>query len=86
MHRKVENAYCKGPEDCDGSYPIEEIKNTLKDVDILLTEKIGGCPQEELSSINLISDDSYALQPIEKSVITSYSIHYTKLYDVSLQV
>jgi len=68
MHRKVENAYCKGPEDCDGSYPIEEIKNTLKDIDILLTEKIGGCPQDELNSINLISDDSYALQPIEKSV------------------
>jgi nitrogen fixation protein NifB len=68
MHRKVENAYCKGPEDCDGSYPIEEIKNTLKDIDILLTEKIGGCPQDELNTINLISDDSYALQPIEKSV------------------
>ncbi len=71
MHRKVENAYCKGPEDCDGSYPIEEIKNTLKDVDILLTEKIGGCPQDELNSINLISDDSYALQPIEKSVFAA---------------
>ena len=68
MHRKVENAYCKGPEDCDGSYPIEEIKETLKDVDLLLTEKIGDCPQSELKSINLISDDSYALQPIEKSV------------------
>ncbi|RXJ68567.1 nitrogenase cofactor biosynthesis protein NifB [Halarcobacter ebronensis] len=68
MHRKVENAYCKGPEDCDGSYPIEEIKQTLKDVDLLLTEKIGDCPQGELKSINLISDDSYALQPIEKSV------------------
>jgi len=68
MHRKVENAYCKGPEDCDGSYPIEEIKETLKDVDLLLTEKIGECPQGELKSINLISDDSYALQPIEKSV------------------
>ncbi len=68
MHRKVENAYCKGPEDCDGSYPIEEIKDTLKDIDLLLTEKIGDCPQGELQSINLISDDSYALQPIEKSV------------------
>ena len=42
MHRKVENAYCKGPEDCDGSYPIEEIKETLKDVDLLLTEKNWG--------------------------------------------
>lgn len=68
MHRKVENPYCKGPADCDGSYPIEEIKETLKDCDILLTEKIGGCPMDELKSINLICDDSYALQPIEKSV------------------
>jgi nitrogen fixation protein NifB len=71
MHRKVENPYCKGPEDCDGSYPIEEIKNTLKDVDILLTEKIGGCPMDELKSINLICDDSYALEPIEKSVFAA---------------
>ena len=71
MHRKVENPYCKGPEDCDGSYPIEDIKNTLKDVDLLLTEKIGGCPMDELKSINLICDDSYALQPIEKSVFAA---------------
>ena len=76
MHRKVENAYCKGPEDCDGSYPIEEIKETLKDVDILLTEKIGGCPQDELNTINLISDDSYALQPIEKSVFEATQKHF----------
>lgn len=76
MHRKVENAYCKGPEDCDGSYPIEEIKQTLKDVDILLTEKIGGCPQDELNTINLISDDSYALQPIEKSVFAAVQKHF----------
>ena len=76
MHRKVENPYCKGPEDCDGSYPIEEIKNTLKDVDLLLTEKIGGCPQDELSSINLISDDSYALQPIEKSVFAAVQKYF----------
>lgn len=76
MHRKVENPYCKGPEDCDGSYPIEEIKNTLKDCDILLTEKIGGCPMDELKSINLICDDSYALQPIEKSVFAAAQKHF----------
>jgi nitrogen fixation protein NifB len=76
MHRKVENAYCKGPEDCDGSYPIEDIKNTLKDVDLLLTEKIGGCPMDELKSINLICDDSYALQPIEKSVFAAVQKYF----------
>ncbi|MBN2721551.1 MAG: nitrogenase cofactor biosynthesis protein NifB [Campylobacterales bacterium] len=68
MHRKIESAYCSGPENCHGNNPIEEIKQTLKDCDILLTEKIGDCPMGELGSIGLICDDSYALQPIEKSV------------------
>lgn len=68
MHRKIESSYCSGPENCDGNNPIEEIKVTLKDCDILLTEKIGDCPMSELESINLIADESYALQPIEKSV------------------
>ncbi len=68
MHRKVKSAYCQGSENCNGTYPIEEIKDTLKDCDILLTEKIGTCPMDELRSIDLICDESYALQPIEKSV------------------
>ncbi|HHB95369.1 MAG TPA: nitrogenase cofactor biosynthesis protein NifB [Campylobacterales bacterium] len=68
MHRKIASSYCSGPENCDGNNPIEEIKITLGDCDILLTEKIGDCPMEELKAINLIADESYALQPIEKSV------------------
>jgi nitrogen fixation protein NifB len=68
MHRKIESAYCSGPENCDGNNPIEEIKATLKDVDILLTEKIGECPMDELRSIGLICDESYAQKPIEHSV------------------
>jgi nitrogen fixation protein NifB len=78
MHRKVENAYCKGPEDCDGSYPIEEIKQTLKDCDILLTEKIGSCPMDELKSIDLICDDSFAFKPIEKSVHEAVKKYFFK--------
>lgn len=76
MHRKVEHAYCQGPENCNGSYPIEEIKNCLKDVDLLLTEKIGNCPQDELKSINLISDDSYAFEAIEKAVYEASMKHF----------
>jgi nitrogen fixation protein NifB len=68
MHRKIQSAYCQGPEGCDGTYPIDEIKETLKDCDILLTEKIGDCPMNDLRAINLICDDSYANEPIEKSV------------------
>jgi nitrogen fixation protein NifB len=76
MHRKILSSYCSGPENCDGNNPIEEIKTTLKDCDILLTEKIGDCPMSELNSIGLIADESYALQPIEKSVHDSVLKHF----------
>lgn len=79
MHRKIESAYCSGPENCHGNNPIEEIKQTLKDCDILLTEKIGDCPMEELGSIGLICDDSYALQPIEKSVYEATKKYFFRL-------
>jgi len=67
MHRKLESSY-SGVGTNAGNSPIEEIKVTLKDCDILLTEKIGDCPMDELKSINLIADESYANQPVEKSV------------------
>ena len=76
MHRKIQSSYCSGPENCNGNNPIEEIKQTLKDVDILLTEKIGDCPMHELQSINLIADESYALKPIEKSVFDAVQKHF----------
>ena len=76
MHRKLESSYCSGPEDCDGTNPIEEIKYTLKDCDILLTEKIGDCPMSELQSINLIADESYANMPVEKSVFEAVKKHF----------
>ncbi|MBU1668877.1 nitrogenase cofactor biosynthesis protein NifB [bacterium] len=76
MHRKIESSYCSGPENCDGNNPIEEIKQTLHDCDILLTEKIGDCPMDELKAINLIADESYALQPIEKSVFDAVQKHF----------
>ena len=76
MHRKIQSSYCSGPENCDGNNPIEEIKVTLKDVDLLLTEKIGDCPMSELKSINLIADESYALKPIEKSVHEAVKKHF----------
>jgi len=76
MHRKLESSYCSGPENCDGTNPIEEIKYTLKDCDILLTEKIGDCPMSELQSINLIADESYANMPVEKSVFEAVKAHF----------
>ena len=76
MHRKIEKAYCMGPDGCDGSYPIEEIKETLRDCDLLLTQKIGECPESELASINLKSDESFADQPIEVSVLKGVRKHF----------
>ncbi|MCV6608602.1 MAG: nitrogenase cofactor biosynthesis protein NifB [Campylobacterales bacterium] len=78
MHRKIKSAYCTGEENCDGNNPIAEIKETLKDCDILLTEKIGECPMGELRSINLICDETFALQPIEKSVHEAVLKHFDK--------
>jgi len=78
MHRKLESSYCSGPENCDGTNPIDEIKYTLKDCDLLLTEKIGDCPMDELKSINLIADESYANMPIEKAVFDAVQKHFYK--------
>jgi nitrogen fixation protein NifB len=66
MHRKLESSY--SGVDAENVDTIAEIKDTLKDVDILLTAKIGECPMGELKDIGLITDDSYANQPTEKSV------------------
>jgi len=76
MHRKLESSYCSGPENCDGTNPIEEIKVTLKDCDLLLTEKIGDCPMSELESINLIADESYANMPTENAVFDAVQKHF----------
>jgi len=76
MHRKVASAYCSGPENCNGNNPIDEIKQTLHDCDLLLTEKIGDCPMSELQSINLIADESYAHAPTEKAVFDAVQKHF----------
>jgi nitrogen fixation protein NifB len=75
MHRKVESSYCSGEANC-GNNPIDEIKETLKDCAVLLTQKIGECPMDELSAIGLICDESYADKPIEKSVFEAYKKHF----------
>jgi len=75
MHRKIESSYCSGPQECNNN-PIEEIKTTLKDCDILLTQKIGECPMDELNAIGLICDESYANEPIEKSVYEAAKKHF----------
>ncbi|MBP9492767.1 MAG: nitrogenase cofactor biosynthesis protein NifB, partial [Sulfurospirillum sp.] len=76
MHRKVEKSYCMGKEGCDGSYPIDEIKTALSDCNLLLTQKIGECPQKELESIHLTCDETFADEPIEISVLKGVRKHF----------
>jgi len=65
-HRKLDYEYCAGP---DGGNPIDPILEKLKDCAMILTAKIGGCPQEDLKNAGLIADQSYAYEPIEASVL-----------------
>lgn len=65
-HRKLDYEYCAGP---DGANPMEPILAKLKDCKLILTAKIGGCPQDDLAKAGLIADQSYANQPIEVSVL-----------------
>ena len=77
MHRKIESSY-SGADMGEDYNPIQEIKVSLKDVDILLTAKIGECPMNDLQEIGLICDDSYANEPIEKSVFEAVKKHFQK--------
>lgn len=65
-HRKVDYEYCAGP---DGTNPLQPILEKLKDVQMILTAKIGGCPQDDLKAAGIIADQSYAYEPIEISVL-----------------
>jgi nitrogen fixation protein NifB len=65
-HRKLDYEYCAGP---DGGNPIDPILEKLKDCKLILTAKIGGCPQDDLKKAGLIADQSYAYEPIEASVL-----------------
>ena len=65
-HRKVDYEYCAGP---DGVNPLQPILEKLNDCNLILTAKIGGCPQDDLKAAGIVADQSYAYQPIEASVL-----------------
>lgn len=80
-HRKIDTNYCNGEDSCGVDTPIEQIKTKLKDCKILLTAKIGDCPQGELKEIKLQTSEAYAYKPIEESVLEA-----TKNYFVTKKV
>jgi nitrogen fixation protein NifB len=74
--KSVENAYCSGEENCGIDTPIESIKQALQGCDLLLTQKIGPCPQEELNSIGVVTDDSFADFSIEVALYKAVQKHF----------
>ena len=74
QHRKVDYEYCAGP---DGVNPLEPILEKLKDCKLILTAKIGGCPQDDLKAAGIVADQSYAFEPIEASVLKAARKYFT---------
>ncbi|MDR2151343.1 MAG: nitrogenase cofactor biosynthesis protein NifB [Helicobacteraceae bacterium] len=61
-------SYCSGEESC-GRGPIQGIKKALKGVKLLLTAKIGRCPDEELRSIGLQTSEKYADMAVKEALV-----------------
>lgn len=82
-HRKLEYEYCAGP---DGGNPIDPILEKLKDCKLILTAKIGDCPQNDLKAAGLIADQSYAYEPIEASVLKATRKYYNLPEEMEAEV
>ncbi len=67
--RSVGAGYCAGPDSCEN--PMDEIKSALHDVKLLLTAKIGGCPQETLKEIGVVSIEKYAKASIAEALMSA---------------
>jgi len=67
--RSVENGYCAGPDSCEN--PMDDIKAALFDVKLLLTAKIGGCPQDTLKEIGVVSIEKYAKVSIAEALMSA---------------
>jgi nitrogen fixation protein NifB len=82
-HRKLDYEYCAGP---DGVNPIDAILEKLKDCKLILTAKIGDCPQNDLKAAGLIADQSYAYEPIESSVLKATRKYYNLPEEMEAEV
>jgi nitrogen fixation protein NifB len=70
-------SYCSGEASC-GSGPIDGIKQALKGVKLLLTAKIGECPQRELQSIGVRSAEEYADMNITEALVKAARNYFGK--------
>ena len=67
--RSVGAGYCVGPDSCEN--PMDDIKAALHDVKLLITAKIGGCPQDTLKEVGVVSIEKYAKAPIAEAVMSA---------------
>lgn len=67
--RSVGAGYCAGPDSCEN--PMDDIKAALHDVKLLITAKIGGCPQDTLKEVGVVSIEKYAKAPIAEAVMSA---------------
>lgn len=74
--RSVENGYCAGPDSCEN--PMDDIKTALHDVKLLITAKIGGCPQDTLKEIGVKSIEKYAKAPIAEALMSAAKEYFKR--------
>ncbi|PWB79633.1 MAG: nitrogenase cofactor biosynthesis protein NifB [Methylocystaceae bacterium] len=69
--RKIDDHYCQGGFGEDSA--LGGIIELLRDVDVLLCAKIGGCPKAELKEAGIEPSDAYAYEFIEPSIAALYA-------------
>lgn len=74
--RSVENGYCAGPDSCEN--PMDDIKTALHDVKLLITAKIGGCPQDTLKEIGVKSIEKYAKALIAEALMSAAKEYFKR--------
>lgn len=63
-------SYCSGEDSC-GDGPIDGIKKALEGVKLLLTAKIGRCPNEALKSVGLQTSEKYADMAVKEALVSA---------------
>ena len=69
--RKIDDQYCQGGLGEDSS--LSRIIELIKDCDVMLCAKIGGCPKAELKAAGIEPSDDYAHEFIEPSIAALFA-------------
>ncbi|PPQ36806.1 nitrogenase cofactor biosynthesis protein NifB [Rhodoblastus acidophilus] len=69
--RKIDDQYCQGGLGEDSS--LSRIVELIRDCDVMLCAKIGGCPRGELKAAGIEPSDAYAHEYIAPSIAALYA-------------